>query len=155
MLFSRKELEIFAPVEGDLQPIEKTPDAAFANKLMGDGFVVFPNGDGKVYAPFDGSVKFVFPSKQAIGIESKNKTELLIHIGLETGILNGEGFNVLVKDGQPFNKGDVLLEFDVAYLLTKVESLATPIIFTNLNGRSFNVVKNGEVTNQDIIAIVR
>ncbi len=155
MLFSRKELEVYAPIKGIVDSIENTPDEAFANKLMGDGFVIFPSSDGKVYAPFDGTVKFVFPSKQAIGIESKNKVELLIHIGIDTGLLNGEGFKILTRDDATFKKGDVLIEFDTDCILSKVEHLATPVIFTNLNGRGFELVKTGEVTNDDVIAIIR
>lgn len=154
MFFTKKELEVYCPIKGEVQSIDKTPDESFANKLMGDGFVVFPK-DGVVYAPFDGTITLIFPTKQAIGLVSKNKIEVLIHIGLDTNQLKGEGFEVFVKENQKVNKGDVLMKFDMISLKHKVSSFATPVIFTNLDDQPIQLLKTGNATNNDCIVRIQ
>lgn len=125
--------ESFAnPIKGKVCDISESPDPAFAGKIMGDGFVVFPE-DNTVYSPCDGSVEVVFPSKHAIGLKTENGTELLIHVGLDTVTLNGEGFNVFVEAGDKVKKGQKLLEFDAKLIESKGLKTATPVVFTNMS----------------------
>ena len=130
---SKNIVEVFStPIKGKVSDISKSPDAAFSGKLMGDGFVVFPD-DNVVYAPCDASIEVVFPSKHAIGLKTVNGTELLIHIGMDTVSLNGEGFKTFVKDGDVVKKGQKLIEFDAEFIKSKGLNTATPVVFTNLS----------------------
>ena len=151
---STKIQEVFyAPIKGEVKEITETPDPTFAQKMMGDGVVIFPE-EGKVYAPCDGSVGFVFGTKHAMGLRSKEGIEILIHVGIDTVNLNGEGFTVHVKDGQEIKQGDLLMEMDLAFLKENAPSIATPIVFTNLSEQTLNVVKYGQVdANEEIIRV--
>ena len=97
--------KLYSPFQGVLKPITEAPDEAFASKAMGDGYLVMPE-DGIVEAPEDGEVMFVFPRKHAIGLKAADGTEYLLHIGVDTVKLNGEGFTVFVSDGQKIKKGE-------------------------------------------------
>lgn len=92
--------EVFAPISGEVVDITKVPDEVFAGKMMGEGVAVIPE-EGVVYAPFDGVVKMDFPTKHALGLESEEGLEMLIHFGLETVGLKGQGFEVLVNQEMP------------------------------------------------------
>ena len=102
----------------------------FQRKLMGSGIAIFPES-GKVCAPFDGKVNTVFPTKHAIGLTSDEGIELIIHVGLDTVELNGEGFVQHVQDNQEVKKGDLLLEVDLDFIQKKGYDITTPIIVTN------------------------
>ncbi|MFJ8518705.1 N-acetylglucosamine-specific PTS transporter subunit IIBC [Lysinibacillus xylanilyticus] len=130
------------PIIGDLIPLSEVPDEAFSSGIMGPGFGVHPT-DGTVYAPFDGQVVMIFPSKHAIGLKSDTGVELLIHVGLDTVKLNGEGFETLVIEGQLIKRGDRLLKVDLENIKDKVPSIITPIVFTSLIGREIILEKSG------------
>ena len=123
--------KLYSPFQGLLKPITEAPDEAFASKAMGDGYLVMPE-DGTVVAPEDGEVMFVFPSKHAIGLKAADGTEYLLHIGVDTVKLNGEGFHVFVSDGQKIKKGEKLMEFDLEYIREHAASDACIVIFTGL-----------------------
>ncbi|MEH7098109.1 PTS sugar transporter subunit IIA [Neobacillus vireti] len=91
--------EVFSPLDGEIVSLSEVPDPVFAQKLIGDGVVIVPKS-GKMVSPVNGQVIQVFPTKHAIGIKTKSGLEILIHIGLETVELNGEGFEVLVGSVQ-------------------------------------------------------
>lgn len=99
--------------------------------MMGDGFAIMPT-DGTVVSPVDGKIINVFPTKHAIGIESKNGREILIHFGIDTVKLNGQGFEALVSQGDEVKKGQPILKVDLQYVENNAPSIITPIIFTNL-----------------------
>jgi PTS system glucose-specific IIA component len=119
------------PLEGELVPLDAVPDPVFSQKMIGDGFAVNPT-NGTVVSPVDGEVISVFPTKHAVSLKSKDGREILIHVGLETVSLNGEGFTSFVSDGQAVSKGQKLLEVDFESIKDKVPSIITPVIFTNL-----------------------
>lgn len=137
---------IFAPVAGTVHPIEEAPDEAFASKMMGDGYFIYPTEE-TVYAPVDGEVVFVFDTKHAIGMKAADGTEYLLHIGVDTVALDGKGFNVFVESGQFVEKGDRLMTFDDAYIKENAKSDACLVIFTDLNkeGRAVTLTKTGDV----------
>lgn len=135
---------ITLPISGDVKPISETPDPTFAQKMMGDGVVIFPS-EGKVYAPFDGKVSFVFETKHAMGLVSNQGLELLIHVGIDTVNLKGQGFNVKVSDGDTIVKGQLLMEFDMDFLQENAPSLATPLIFTNAQDKTLKVIQFGKL----------
>lgn len=143
-----------APVKGKVAIISETPDPTFAEKMMGDGIVIFPS-EGSVYAPCDATVSFVFPSQHAVGLTSAHGVEILIHVGIDTVKLDGQGFDVCVKDGQTLKKGDKIMDFDVKYIEEQAKSSAIPVVFTNLGEEhKMEVVKLGEVNVGDEILSV-
>ncbi|WP_339229900.1 PTS system trehalose-specific EIIBC component [Oceanobacillus sp. FSL K6-2867] len=133
---------IYAPLTGMRIPLEEVPDPTFSKKMMGDGLAIEPM-DGKVVAPIDGEVTLTFPTKHAIGLKSKSGIEVLIHIGLETVNLDGEGFEVHVNEGDQVNIGDPLVTFDLELIQRKAASTITPIIITNEDK-----VENLEITGE-------
>ena len=142
---------LFAPVAGEVHPIEEAPDEAFASKMMGDGYFVYPTEE-TVYAPADGEVVFVFDTKHAIGMKADDGTEYLLHIGVDTVALGGKGFKVFVENGQKVKKGDRLMTFDDAYIKEHAKSDACLVIFTGLGeGRAVNLSKTGTAKALDEI----
>ena len=141
-----------SPVTGTVHPITEAPDDAFASKMMGDGFFVYPTV-GEVLAPADGEVVFVFDTKHAIGMKSADGTEYLLHIGVDTVALGGKGFEVFVEAGQQVKKGDRLMKFDIDYIRANATSDACLVIFTGLpEGTSVEMTATGEVKALDPIA---
>lgn len=122
-----KELQITSPLRGRAVALEEVPDPVFSSKMMGEGCAIIPD-DGEVYSPVDGTVKLVAPTKHAIGLECHDGTEILIHYGLETVALNGEGFNVFVKEGDTIHSGDLLMSVDFELLQKKKINCITPVI---------------------------
>lgn len=122
--------KILSPIAGEVRELKDVDDVTFSEKMMGEGLAVVPTG-GRVVAPFDGTVVSVFPTKHALGLKSRDGVELLIHVGLETVQLNGEGFTCHVEQGEEITKGQALLEVDLNLLLEKGYDVTTPIIVTN------------------------
>ena len=147
--------KLYSPFQGVLKPITEAPDEAFASKAMGDGYLVMPE-NGTVVAPEDGEVMFVFPSKHAIGLKAADGTEYLLHIGVDTVKLNGEGFTVFVSDGQKIKKGEKLMEFDPAYIREHAVSDACIVIFTGLTeGESLSLEGEKQVKRLELIGQIR
>ena len=109
------KLTILNPVKGEVENIEKSVDATFASKMMGDGLAIKP-AEGKLYAPMDCKVESIFPTGHAVTLSSKEGVNILIHIGVDTVNLEGKGFIKHVKDGDEIKAGDLLIEFDPAYI---------------------------------------
>ncbi|RXK19149.1 glucose-specific PTS transporter subunit IIBC [Macrococcus sp. DPC7161] len=145
---------IYAPITGEVVDLTKVPDQVFSEKLMGDGVAIIPS-IGQVVAPFDGVVKMDFPTKHALGLENEQGLEILIHFGLETVALNGEGFTLHVKPGDTIKKGDVLMDVDLDYIRKNAKSDITPIIFTNLNGQSIANVHYGQIKQAETLLTVQ
>ncbi len=127
-----KPFELFSPLKGEVKPLSACSDPAFASEGMGKGVVIEP-AEGKLYAPCDGQVMMLFETLHAIGIKSEEGAELLIHIGLDTVKLNGEGFKAHVKNGDIIKKGDLLIEFDIPFIKEKGLSVSTPMVITNVD----------------------
>lgn len=109
--FFNKSVQIYSPVKGNFKYREEINDPVFSQGLMGPTFAVEPL-DNKIYAPMDSVVGTVFPTKHALGLVHKNGIEMILHIGIDTVELKGEGFNVFVKEGDSVKKGDLLMEVD-------------------------------------------
>ncbi|MBM7838200.1 PTS system glucose-specific IIA component [Alkalihalobacillus xiaoxiensis] len=143
-LFGKKEVEpetIASPINGKIVAIENVPDPTFGQKMIGDGLAIDPT-DGHVVAPVSGKIVQVFPTKHAFGIETTSGAELLIHIGLETVAMNGEGFTAHVKEGDHIKVGDPIIDFDLDLVKEKAAHSITPIVITNHD--SFSLEKQGE-----------
>lgn len=129
--------EVMSPLTGEVLPIEKAEDEVFASKVMGDGVVILTEATD-VYAPFDGTIATLFPTKHAIGLVSDKGAEILIHIGINTVDLNGEGFKAFVKQGDSVTKGDKLISFDKVAIENAGYSSQTMVIITN--GSNYNQI---------------
>ena len=148
------EIQVVSPVIGVVKNISQSSDATFASKSMGDGIVVDVE-DGQVLSPCDGTVTFVFPSKHAIGITMKDGSSVLIHCGIDTVNMNGEGFETFVTVGQTVKMGDPLLTFDITLVKEKGYSSETMMAFEVKEGRTLEMKFTGQTNGQDVIAVLK
>nr|WP_154985360.1 beta-glucoside-specific PTS transporter subunit IIABC [Paenibacillus xylanexedens] len=125
-----KKGEIFSPLTGELVSLKELPDPTFAEEMTGKGIAIFPK-EGRVTAPFDGTVTMIAKSKHAIMLTSSSGIDILIHVGLNTVSLKGKFFEEKVVIGQRVNKGDLLLEFDIKSIQAAGIDLTTPVIVAN------------------------
>jgi PTS system D-glucosamine-specific IIC component len=140
---------IYSPVTGTAADISETPDEAFAGRMMGDGAMVLPS-EAAVYAPEDGEVCFIFETKHAIGFQTDSGVALLLHMGIDTVSLNGQGFEVLVNGGDKVKKGDLLMKLDLDYLKAHAPSLASPVLCTELGeNQKIRLLTTGEIKAGD------
>ena len=120
-----------SPVNGKMIRLRDVPDQVFASEMMGPG-VAFISNDGNICSPCDGELMTVFPTKHAIGIKAENGAEILIHFGIDTVTLKGEGFK-RVAAGNQVKVGDKLVEYDLEFIKSKVPSVKTPVIINNMD----------------------
>lgn len=121
---------IYAPFVGDVKPLDQCHDEAFASKAMGDGFVIIPT-ENNFYSPVTGEVTFIFPTRHALGIQTENGTQLLIHIGMDTVTLEGKPFEISVQQGDKVQAGQLLGHVDFAQIKAAGLSIETPVVITN------------------------
>lgn len=149
-----KKVVIASPFDGFAAELATAPDEGFAQKMMGDGVVVEPTS-GVVRAPADGEVKFVFPTRHALGFCTAEGLEMLLHIGIDTVKLEGKGFEVMVKEGDTVKKGDTLMKLDIPYIKTHAPSLVSPVVCTELNDRQkIRLLKSGRVRAGEDLFVV-
>ena len=129
-MFKKKQISLVSPMDGDLINLEDIDDAVFSKKLVGEGVAIIPTSS-TVIAPINGVVTRIFPTKHAFMISDPNGIEVLVHVGLDTVELNGEGFTCLVKEGDTVNQASPILEVDFKFLESKNKDIATPIIVTS------------------------
>lgn len=143
------EEEVYSLTNGEILDIEEVPDSVFSSKLMGDGFAI-KSYDGLIYSPVDGTIGVVFPTKHAIIIKSKKTgVEILIHLGIETVNLEGNGFDVFVNVGDEVKAGDKLVKMDLEYIEKNGLSTISPVVFTNLEQNQKLNIKKGKVTAKE------
>lgn len=123
---------IYAPLSGTAISLSEVTDPVFSQKMVGDGMAIIPT-DGKVYAPVDGSLIQVFKTHHAYAIRTDYGAEILIHCGLDTVSLGGKGFTPHKKTGETVQKGELLVEMDLAFLTAQDKDLTTPIVITNMD----------------------
>ncbi|NJO41115.1 MAG: phosphoenolpyruvate--protein phosphotransferase [Cyanobacteria bacterium RU_5_0] len=151
----RVGVQLIAPLSGRLLPIEQVPDPVFAQKMVGDGISIDPISQ-RLLAPCDGEVIQLHPSNHAITIQTSDGLEVLMHIGLDTVTLRGEGFTPAVKTGDRVKTGDLLIEFDADYVALHAKSLLTQLVITNIDHITAFSPKTGTVTaGQDVALEVR
>jgi phosphoenolpyruvate-protein phosphotransferase len=142
-------LTLVSPLRGWCAPLDETPDAVFAQRLLGDGVAIDPT-EGVLHAPCDGEVISVAAAGHAVALRAANGAEILLHVGIDTVALGGEGFKVLVSAGARVRSGQPLLNFDLDVLARRAKSLITPIVITNgerfsiANARSGRAVEVGD-----------
>lgn len=127
-----KDVEIKAPVNGKAIALSEVKDEVFAGGALGKGAAIIPE-DGNICAPCDGVVSLVYPTGHAIGIQSENGAELLIHVGMDTVTLEGKCFDIKVKQGQEVKEGELLIKADLEGIRSAGLDTTTPIIVTNVD----------------------
>jgi PTS system trehalose-specific IIC component len=149
---------LVSPLEGTVKALEEAVDPVFGQGMMGQGVVIEPTV-GELVAPFNGTVTAVFPSKHAVGMTADNGAEVLMHIGMDTVKLDGEGFETLVAQGDKVTAGQALTRFDIAAIQAAGYPVQTPVIITNPDQFQIDIigdlprdVKRGDdiVTTQSI-----
>lgn len=134
-----------APASGEIINLSQVQDESFAKKNLGDGFALVVN-DNILKSPCDGKIVQIFTTGHALGIKTESGLEILMHIGIGTVKLNGRGFTKLIKNGDNIEVGTPLLEIDLEYLKNNIDSLATPIVITNMEQvRSIETIELGKV----------
>jgi sugar PTS system EIIA component len=126
------EVKLISPITGKTIDLSAVPDPVFSQKLAGDGIAIEPTGD-IIVAPADGELTLVFKTMHAFAITLSNGVELLIHIGIDTVSLNGEGFKQLVEAGTTVKAGTPIIKIDRDFILSKGISLITPLLITNMD----------------------
>jgi glucose PTS system EIICBA or EIICB component len=147
-----KTIYFRSPLNGELVSIENVPDATFSDKLLGDGVAIIPS-EGVIYSPVDGKITQLFRTNHAIGITTPEGGEILVHIGLDTVKLNGQGFKALINTGDTVKAGDKLIEFDLKYIRDNAKSDITPCVITNMaQVKNFQMIaKQGKIeANQEL-----
>ncbi len=137
-----------SPGKGRIMSLSEVPDQTFADKILGDGFAFEPS-DGLIFSPCTGEISNVFATKHAIGILSDDGLEVLVHVGIDSVLMKGEGFSSFVKVGDQIKMGDPLIQFDLALVRAKAKSTITPIIITNMDAvKNLKLFKTGSVESQ-------
>jgi glucose-specific phosphotransferase system IIA component len=150
-LFMKKDdsLVLYRPAKGKVIDITDVQDKMFSEKLMGDGIAIEPEND-EIAAPCDGKVLLVPKTLHAVAMEGSNGAELLIHIGIDTVELKGQGFTCHVNSGDVVKRGDKLISFDREFIAEKGKKLVTPVVVTNADEKGIEIRKNLN-GNSDII----
>lgn len=146
-----KTVEIMSPVVGKCFNITEIPDEAFSSKMLGEG-VGFESSEGVLYAPIYGEVLQIFPTKHALVIKTEEGLEILLHIGIETVNMKGEGFEAFVKKGDVVKTGDKLVTFDPQLIKKKAKSTIGPIVITNTNMIESVKFTYGNVDKNTVVA---
>lgn len=146
--------DLAAPVSGKVIPLEQVKDETFASGMLGQGVAIEPT-DNIIYSPIEGTVETIFETKHAIGLKSADGLELLIHIGMDTVNLKGDGFKQLIEVGQKVQIGTPLMEVDFAKIKAAGYEVVTPMVITNApENLSLNIVSNEEAHHGDILVIL-
>ncbi|MCF2638812.1 PTS glucose transporter subunit IIA [uncultured Fusobacterium sp.] len=131
--FKRREkekwVEVYSPLNGKVIALEEVPDEAFSKKMIGDGCAIDPV-EGAIYAPVDGEIT-IFETNHATSFETNDGLEIIVHFGIDTVSLCGQGFKRIAEDGKKVKKGDKLVEYDLEFIKNKVPSVKTPVIINN------------------------
>lgn len=137
----KSNLELYSPAKGNILPMEQVPDEVFSGKALGDGFAV-KNHNGEVYSPVDGVITNIFPTKHAIGIETREGHQILIHMGIDTVNLQGKPFTIKVQEGQSIKHGDFLAKMDTEEI--KSAGKEDMVIIVAMESKQGQIVNDSE-----------
>lgn len=146
---------IGAPLQGEVLVLSEIDDPVFGSEALGQGCAIKPS-KGEVVAPFDGTIEQVADTKHAVGMTGDNGVEVLIHVGMDTVELNGQGYEPQVKVGDKVKKGQLLLKFDMDFISSKGYQLTTPVVVTNTDDfASVEKCASGNVEQCDNVVLVK
>lgn len=137
--FSKQKLNVYAPISGRVISLDEVPDPVFSERMLGEGISIMPD-TGNVFAPCDGLIIHLATTKHAIGLRAEDGTEILIHIGLDTVSLGGQGFTACVEQGEKVTKGQMLIQVDWDFLREKTINLVTPVVVTNSTEKKISLL---------------
>jgi sugar PTS system EIIA component len=155
-IFKKKEnvTEIYSPVDGTIHQLETASDPVFKQKIMGDGFYVLPH-EKEIYAPMEGTIDSIFPTKHAFTMKTASAISVLIHIGTDTVQLEGIPFELSAKDGDYVKPGDLLGTADFDYIKDKGKGIEVYVVFPELDeAKKLMLAKSDRVTSQDIVGTI-
>lgn len=148
--FHKKEIVIYAPCNGKLVALKDVPDPVFSQEMMGKGMAIIPE-DGEMKAPLDGTLLVIPETKHAFGIE-QGKLDVLVHIGIDTVVLKGEGFTTAKTVGGEVKRGETIIQTDLEVIVSKAKSTIVPIVLTNMEEvDSVKYQSLGKITTDDWI----
>lgn len=147
-LFAKKkkpiDVDIYAPITGELINIEDVPDVVFSEKIVGDGVAIHPTGE-YIVAPADGVINKIFATNHAFSMTTKEGVELFVHFGIDTVELKGDGFKRIARENQHVKRGDVILELESEKLKQAAKSILTPVVIANMEEIQHIEKKSGGV----------
>ena len=145
-----KKFNIYSPLCGKVVSLDDVPDSVFSDRILGDGCAIIPS-DGRIYSPVDGVISSVAESKHAIGFDADNDISILVHFGLDTVSLKGEGFDIKVNVGDRVTKGQLVAVADIDFIKSKGLDTITPVLICDGADGSEMVIATGEVTQNDVL----
>ncbi|MBS6008299.1 MAG: PTS glucose transporter subunit IIA [Haemophilus parahaemolyticus] len=147
-----KEIQIIAPLSGEIVNIEDVPDVVFSEKIVGDGVAIRPTGD-TIVAPVNGTIGKIFETNHAFSIESEDGVELFVHFGIDTVELKGEGFTRIAEEGQNVKVGEPIIKFDLVTLEAKAKSVLTPVVISNMDEIANLEKRSGSVVAGETVVL--
>jgi len=151
----QKELSVYAPMDGVAIDISEVPDEAFSEKILGDGAAIIPKS-GIIYSPVDGEIIDITDSKHAFCITTNEGTEILLHVGIDTVNLKGEGFSVNIVSGDKVKVGTKIAEVDLEVLKKNNLRTETPVVLTEAQDYKITKVHTGEVSGgRDVLFLYK
>ncbi|MTC26275.1 N-acetylglucosamine-specific PTS transporter subunit IIBC [Providencia alcalifaciens] len=139
-------LSLIAPVSGEVYSLDQVPDEAFSSRIVGDGIAIKPTSS-EVVAPAAGTIVKIFPTNHAFCLETANGVELIVHMGIDTVALNGEGCERLVEEGAEVEAGTPILKLDLSFLEANAKSMISPVIISNIDDfAGVEILAKGQVT---------
>lgn len=153
-LKKRKKESLFSPVDGKIIPLEDVEDAVFSQKMMGDGFAVDPIS-GIFRSPCKGKITLLPETLHSFAITTECGAEVLVHIGLDTVSLGGEGFTSHTQIGDSVNVGDIIITFDMEQIRPKVRSMKSSIVITNSQDYRFKKICMNAQNGEPVITYIR
>ena len=150
--FKKKSESVYSPVSGRIVSLDDVPDPVFAKRSVGDGFAVVPT-DGSFRSPVDGELVLVATTRHAFAVRTPEGAEILVHIGIDTVTLKGEGFTGHRQAGETVSRGDVIVSCDLDDMRSKVPSMITPVLLTN--GAKFSMTPPDFLGGAEAVITVR
>ncbi|MCM3192409.1 PTS sugar transporter subunit IIA [Priestia megaterium] len=155
-IFKKKEkvTEIYSPVEGIIHHLETASDPVFKQKIMGDGFYALPHSK-EIYAPMEGVIDSIFPTKHAFTMKTDSGISVLVHIVTDTVQLEGIPFDLSAEEGDYVKPGDLLGTADFEYIKDKGKGIEVYVVFPELDySKELMLIKKDMVSNQDVIGTI-
>ena len=151
-MFKKKGEPVFAPAAGSLMALADVPDPVFASGAVGEGFAVVPS-EGSFTSPVDGEIILLAKTLHAFAVRTDAGAEILVHIGMDTVKLKGEGFTAHRAQGERVKQGEVVISCDLAQMVAQVPSMVTPVLLTN--GKKFSIAGTelGAATGSPVITV--
>lgn len=134
-----KTIMIHSPISGEMIPLDHVPDPVFSRKVMGEGLAIIPI-NGEVFSPINGKVIQISPTKQSIGMVTEEGIEVLLHLGVDTGELNGEGFDIKVEPGEIIHVYDRMGTFDLSLIEERGKEIISVLVFPNFEEKDAEMI---------------